>query len=165
MAAPRELSCSVSCGTVVPWPGTEGADLALAGEFLTTGPAGRSCQIVSVSLSLNSCMCLCLCACLINTEKIYGFSWFFIFGSYNTLFPKCKIVIYILSRRQESKGEGKKNSLNLRGKCRKRRIPWNPFFPARETPETRSCVPQLESSPHSPQLEKSPQSNAHHSQK
>ena len=35
------LSCSVVCGILVPWPGFEPMSLALEGDFLTTGPAGK----------------------------------------------------------------------------------------------------------------------------
>ena len=38
----RGFSCSKACGVLVPQPGTEPASLALSGEFLTTGPPGKS---------------------------------------------------------------------------------------------------------------------------
>ena len=38
----HRLSCPAACGILVPGPGMESVSLALAGEFLTTGPAGGS---------------------------------------------------------------------------------------------------------------------------
>ena len=38
----RGFSCSKACGILVPQPGIEPASLALSGEFLTTGPPGKS---------------------------------------------------------------------------------------------------------------------------
>ena len=36
------LSCPVACRSLVPGPGIEPVSSALAGEFLTTGPPGKS---------------------------------------------------------------------------------------------------------------------------
>ena len=37
-----ELSCPAACGILVPRPGIEPTSPALQGEFLATGPPGRS---------------------------------------------------------------------------------------------------------------------------
>ena len=38
----QQLSCSVVCGILVPWPGNKPVSLTLQGRFLTTGPPGKS---------------------------------------------------------------------------------------------------------------------------
>ena len=43
VVAVHRLSCPKACGILVPRPGIEPMSPALAGEFLTTGPPGKSC--------------------------------------------------------------------------------------------------------------------------
>ena len=43
VVAGHRLSCPKACGILVPRPGIESMSPALAGEFLTTGPPGKSC--------------------------------------------------------------------------------------------------------------------------
>ena len=38
------FSCPTACGILVPQPGIEPKSPALEGEFLTTGPPGKSCH-------------------------------------------------------------------------------------------------------------------------
>ena len=38
----HELSCSVMCGNLVPWPGIEPITPALQSRFFPTGPPGKS---------------------------------------------------------------------------------------------------------------------------
>ena len=47
VVAARGLSCPVECGVLAPQPGVELASLALEGEFLTTGPLGKSQEKIS----------------------------------------------------------------------------------------------------------------------
>ena len=42
LVAMCRLSCPVTCGILVPWPGIESASSALQGGFSTTGPPGKS---------------------------------------------------------------------------------------------------------------------------
>ena len=45
LLAAHRLSCSMACGILVPWPGTEPMSPALPGRLLTTGPPGKSLNL------------------------------------------------------------------------------------------------------------------------
>ena len=47
------LSCPVACGMLVPWPGMESTSPALEGEFLTTGPPGKSRVVCFFDIELH----------------------------------------------------------------------------------------------------------------
>ena len=61
--AARGPGCPKACGILVPGQGIEPASLALAGEFLTPGPPGKSpflSLLLTFSLA-NSVICFCRC--------------------------------------------------------------------------------------------------------
>ena len=55
----RQLSCSTTCGILVPQPGIKPVSPALESRFLTTGPPGKSLH------------CFCYCSFILISKGIY----------------------------------------------------------------------------------------------
>ena len=49
------LSCSTTCGVLVPRPGVESVSPTLQGRFLTTGPPGKTIKIIVYNIYILFC--------------------------------------------------------------------------------------------------------------
>ena len=80
----RRPSCSVTCGILVPWPGTEPAFPAHQGKFYTTGPPRESERVCVLYIYIYICDFIYLFLTVLGLHCCADFSFIAVSRSYHS---------------------------------------------------------------------------------